>query len=81
MGMVFENHCVISNRKEPVDQVTKKAKNRFCNRTNNRSINLELVLAFPKCCNEFRTLRFISAHYFMSENLCPQCWLRNREKP
>lgn len=34
------------------------------------SLNLELILAFPKCCNEFRALReFISTHYFLYENL------------
>lgn len=76
--MVFENHWIISNRKEPVDQVTEKAKSQFCNMTNDTSINLELILAFPKCCYEFRTLRFVSAHYFLSENLCPQRWLQNR---
>lgn len=37
--------------------------------TKHMTLNLELVLAFPKCCNEFIALRFISTYYFLHENL------------
>lgn len=48
--------------------------------TNRLSLNLELILAFPKCCNEFRALRFISTHYFLYENLSiPMLAVEQRE--
>lgn len=47
---------------------------------NHTSLNLELILAFPKHCNEFRALRFISTHYFLYEKLSiPMLAVEQRE--
>lgn len=44
------------------------------------SLNLELILAFLICCNEFRALRFISTHYVLYENLSiPMLAVEQRE--